>query len=74
MKKLIVASLAIVLGASTISFAAELGYATEGRLSINMVGSTISQKVDQDGQIYAETFVVQPDHTLKLVNRAALQP
>lgn len=74
MKKMIFASLAIVFGASTLSFAAELGHATEGRLSINMIGSTVSQKVDEGGQTYAETFVVQPDHTLKLVNRAAVQP
>lgn len=72
MKKILVASIAIIMGVSTLAFAADLSHASDGRLSINMVGTTVAQTVQEDGQNYAETFVVQPDHTLKLVDRTAI--
>lgn len=74
MKKIIITTTAIIVGVSTLAFAADLSHASEGRLSINMVGTTVAQTVQQDGARYAETFVVQPDHTLKLIDRTAVVP
>lgn len=72
MKKIIAAGFAFVIGVSTLAFAADLSHASEGRLSINMVGTTVAQTVREGGEKYAETFVVQPDHTLKLVDRTEI--
>ena len=72
MKKIIATGFALVIGISTLAFAADLSHASEGRLSINMVGTTVAQTVAEDGARYEETFVVQPDHTLKLVDKTAI--
>lgn len=74
MKRVAFASLAFVVGISTVAFAADLSHASPGRLSINMVGTTVAQVVNDGGQRYAETYVVQPDHTLKLVDRSPITP
>lgn len=72
MNKIIPASIAIIIGVSTLAFAADLSHASEGRLSINMIGTTVAQTVQESGQRYAETFVVQSDHTLKLVDKTPI--
>lgn len=74
MKRVAFASLAFIVSISTFAFAADLSHASPGRLSINMVGTTVAQTVNENGERYAETYVVQPDHTLKLVDRTAITP
>ncbi len=69
-----IATLALValLGAGTIAFATDLSHASEGRLSIHSVGDVVSQVDLENGQRVAETFRVQPDHTLALVARTPI--
>ncbi|MDO1584412.1 hypothetical protein [Rhizobium oryzicola] len=72
MKRLVIASIFALAGVSTVAFAEELSHASDGRLSIESPGATVRQDVTENGHRYAETFVVQPNHTLKLVDRVSL--
>jgi hypothetical protein len=69
-----IATLALValMGAGTIAFATDLSHASEGRLSIHSVGDTVSQVDLVHGERVAETYRVQPDHTLTLVARTPI--
>ncbi|WP_137130155.1 hypothetical protein [Rhizobium sp. FY34] len=72
MKTILIACTAALLGASTLAFAEELHHASEGRLSINSVGSTVTQLTEANGQRFSDTYRVTPDHTLTLVSRNAV--
>lgn len=72
MKTILIACTAALLGASTFAFAEELHNASEGRLSINSVGSTVTQLAETNGQRFSDTYQVTPDHTLTLVSRSAV--
>jgi hypothetical protein len=70
MKKVLIACTAALLGASTLAFAQELHHASEGRLSINAVGTTITQTSEANGHRFSDTYQVTPDHTLTLISRS----
>lgn len=72
MKRIIAACTIALLGAATIAFAQDLHHASEGRLSIGAIGSTVQQVSEENGARYSEVYRVTPDHTLTLVSRSAL--
>ncbi|MBT9370946.1 hypothetical protein [Rhizobium sp. CSW-27] len=72
MKRVIALAFAALIGASTVVFAEDLRHAANGRLSIHSVGDWVAQDVVDHGQVYQERYQVQPDHTLKLMQRTAL--
>lgn len=74
MKRIIAFAFAALIGASTVVFAQDLRHAANGRLSIHSVGDWVSQTVADHGQMFQERYQVQPDHTLKLMQRTALLP
>jgi hypothetical protein len=72
MKRILVTCAVALLGAGTLAFAQDLHHASEGRLSIGSVGSTVQQVSVENGARYSELYRVKPDHTLTLVSRTAL--
>ncbi|MCO5730223.1 hypothetical protein [Rhizobium sp. SSA_523] len=72
MRNVIGIAIAALIGASTVVFAEDLAQPSDGRLSIHSPGVWLSQTVSDQGRLYRESYQVQPDHTLRLMDRASL--